>query len=140
MLDALRSVWECGEQHESALHMGDGFDIGGALERPGAGLLPVAHGLRVAPRFGVVVCQQFGLGGGDFRKPGFEELRNLLVILLSGAFQQGGVGGILDERMLEEIAGTGRPATLIEEFGTTSWIRPCCNVASSTVVSACRNS
>jgi hypothetical protein len=97
--------------------MGDGFHIGGALERPRAGLLPVAHGLRVAPSFGVVMCQEFWLSGDGLWKPGFEELRNLLVILLPGAFQQGGVGGILDKGMLEDVAGAGWPAPLIEEFG-----------------------
>src|SRR5215813_5324046 len=96
--------------------MSDSFHIGGALERPGAGLLPVAHGLCMAPSFGVVMCQQLGLGRDDVWKSGFEELRNLLVILLPGAFQQGGVGGILDEGVLEDVAGAWRSAPLIEEF------------------------
>ena len=60
------------KQLEPALHMGDGFHIGGALDRPGAGLLPVAHGLVVAPGFGVVVCQEFRLGCDDLWKPSFE--------------------------------------------------------------------
>jgi hypothetical protein len=81
--------------------MGDGFHMGGALERPGASLLPVAHGLRVAPGFGVVMRQEFRLGRDGLRKPGFDQLRNLLVVLLPGAFQQGGVGGILDEGVLK---------------------------------------
>jgi hypothetical protein len=98
--------------------MGDGFHIGGALERPSAGLLPVAHGLGMAPGFCVVVCQEFRLGRDSLWKSGFEELRNLLVVLLPGAFQQRGVGGILDERMLKNIAGAGWPAPLIEKFGT----------------------
>jgi hypothetical protein len=117
VLGALRCVWERGEQREPALHMGDGFDIGRAMERPGAGLLPVAHGLGVAPGFGVVVRQDLGLGRDNVWKPGFEELRNLLVVLLPGAFQQRGIGSILDECMLENVAGTGWPAPLIEEFG-----------------------
>ena len=56
MLGALPGVWKHGEQLESALYMGDGFHIGGALERPGAGLLPVDHSLCMAPGLGVVVC------------------------------------------------------------------------------------
>src|SRR5262245_43828656 len=97
--------------------MGNGFSIGGALERSRAGLLPVAHGLGVAPSFGIVVRQKLGLGSDGLWKPGFEQLRYLLVVLLPGAFQQGGVGGILDERMREDVAGAWRPAPLIEEFG-----------------------
>ena len=62
MLGALRGVWERGEQFEAALHMGDGFDIGGTLERPRARPLPVAQGLRVALGFGIVVRQELGLG------------------------------------------------------------------------------
>jgi hypothetical protein len=71
----------------------------------------------VAPGFGVVVGQELGLGGDGLWKPGFEQLRRLLVVLLPGAFQQGGIGGILDERMLEEVAGAGRPAPLISVTG-----------------------
>src|SRR5262249_4360939 len=90
-LGALWGVWERGEQFEATLRMGNGFHISGALERPRAGLLPVAHGLGMAPGFGVVVGQELGLGGDGLWKPGFEELRNLLVVLLSSAFQQGGI-------------------------------------------------
>ena len=117
MLGALRGAWERREQFEATLHMGNGFSIGGALERLRASLLPVAHGLGVAPSFGIVVRQKLGLGSDGLWKLGFEQLRHLLVVLLPGAFQQGSIGGILDERVLEDVAGAGWPAPLIEEFG-----------------------
>jgi hypothetical protein len=46
VLGALREVRERGDERESALYMGDGFHIGGALDGPGAGLLPIGYGLR----------------------------------------------------------------------------------------------
>ena len=124
VLRPLQGVCERGEQRKTTLHMSNGFRMGGALGRPGTRLLPVGNGLPMSPGFGVVVSQEFGLGRDDLGKPGFEELCRLLKILLPGAFQQGGISSILDERMLEDVAGTRRPTPLIEAFGVHELSQP----------------
>ena len=56
--------------------------------------------------------------------------------LLARTFQQGLVGGILDEGMLEEIGRLRWHTALVEQFGVDQPGQACCNVASSSGVTA----
>src|SRR5262249_40183268 len=71
----------------------------GALARP----LPVADGGLVLARRGAVVRQQLGLCLSRLWKLSFEYLGDVLVVLLSSAFQQGRIRGILNKRTLKVI-------------------------------------
>jgi hypothetical protein len=62
VLAALRRVGQRGEQCEATLHMGDGFQMGGALDGPGPGLLPIGQGLDDEAGLRIVLGQQLGLG------------------------------------------------------------------------------
>ena len=71
------------------------------LARP----LQVGNGLRVEARFRVVMGQQLGLCLTELRKAFLEHLGNALMVLLSGALEQGLIGSFLDQRMLEDVRG-----------------------------------
>jgi len=58
-------------------------------------------------RLGVVVRQHFGLRLDSLRELRLQDLRNALVILLTGAPQQGLIGGILYQGMLKEVGRLG---------------------------------
>ena len=47
--------------------------------------------------------EPLGLCGTDLGKACFQYLRNVLMVLLTGAAQQRLIGGILDQGMLKEI-------------------------------------
>ena len=51
----------------------------------------------------VVMRHEFGLCLTRLWQLGFQDVGNALMVLLSRTFQQGGVGGILDEGMLKRI-------------------------------------
>ena len=88
--------------------VGNRFDIGRALHGALPGLLPVADGLGGAPRFGVVVRHQLGLGLDRVGEAGLQHLGHLLVILLPRALQQGGIRRVLHQGMLKDIFGARR--------------------------------
>jgi len=95
----------------------DRFHIGkpgiAARARP----LPVSHCLLGKTRLGVVVCQQFGLCLRQAGKLLGHHLRHALVDLLPCAPEQGLVGGLLDEGMLERVHSLWRHAPLVEHLG-----------------------
>jgi hypothetical protein len=64
-----------------------------------------------------VLSHQLRLGLHERGELCFENLRNLLVHLLSGALEQRRVGRVLDQGVLKQIPGPRRPPPLVEEFG-----------------------
>ena len=89
-----------------------------------ARLEPIRHGPFGGARFAVVVGQQLGLRLDDLRELALQQLGDLPVILLAGAPQQRLVGGVLDQRVLEDVAGPRRPAALIEQLGLDQLAQP----------------
>src|SRR5262245_65410696 len=61
--------------------------------------------------------QQLWAGLDGLRKAGCEDLPNVLMILLPGAFEQRLIGCILDESVLEHVGRLGRGTMLLEELG-----------------------
>ena len=61
--------------------------------------------------------KRFGLPRGQVRKFLRENLRNSGVDLLPSRAQQAGIGGVLHQRMLENVGRIGRLAANINEFG-----------------------
>ena len=96
--------------------MADRLDVGGALERPLTRPLPMGHRRCAEARLGVMMCQQFGLGLHRLGKLRLQHLRNTLVVLLPCALQERLIGGLLDQRMLEDIRRLGWQPLLVEEL------------------------
>ena len=68
--------------------------------------------------------QQFGLRLGGLGKLRLQHLRNALVVLLAGAPQQGLIGRVLDERMLEEVGRLGGSAPLVHQLRLHQLLQP----------------
>jgi hypothetical protein len=62
------------------------------------------------------MCKELGLDFHRARQLFFQQLCDMLVILLARSLQQGVVRGILDQRMLEYVARAAASATLIEQL------------------------
>ena len=103
LLDMLRRLWQGLEQLDPGSAVADGFQIcravAGVLTRP----LLVAHRLLGAARRSVVLGHQLRLRLDQLGKPCLQHLRNMLVILLTGAPQQGLIRRRLDEGVFAEI-------------------------------------
>ena len=116
VLCMLKRLRQGREQLEPGGEVADGFQIGralaGALPRP----LPVGDGLRTQACLSVVLRQQLGLRLGRLWKLLNQHLCNALVILLTGAPQQGLIRSVLDERMLERVGDLRRHAPLIHQL------------------------
>src|SRR2546422_4410426 len=78
--------------------------------------LPIGNGLCTQARFGVVLRQQFGRCLSRLRKPGFQYLRNPLMILLARTLQEGLSGGVLNEGVLEHIDRLRWHTSLIDDL------------------------
>ena len=76
-----------------------GRALDSALARP----LPIGDGLRQHAGFGIVMRQQLGLSLAELGKACLQHLGNVLMVPLSGAPQQGLIGRILDQGMLEDV-------------------------------------
>ena len=68
-------------------------------------------------RFTVMVRDYLGMCLDRLRETGFQQFCGLQMVLLAGPSQQRAVGGILDQRVLEDIIRPGRAAALVEQFG-----------------------
>src|ERR671922_2453505 len=99
----LRRLWQGLEQLDPGGYVANGFQIGravaGLLARP----LPVGNSLLYEPSLGIVMGQQLGLRLAALGKMCLQHLGNTLMVLLARAAQQGLVGGVLDQRMLEAV-------------------------------------
>src|SRR5437868_1206266 len=83
--------------------MTEGFDMGRTLDRTLCCRVPIVDRLLCKTFFSVVMCQKFRLSFNRLWELGFEHLPNALIVLLPGAFQQGRIRRILNERMLKGI-------------------------------------
>jgi hypothetical protein len=72
--------------------------------------------LRAESRFRKVMRQQLGLSLDNLGKAHLQYLSNALMVLLPGAPQQGLVGRVLDQRMLEAVGRLGRQLLLVQEL------------------------
>ena len=64
-----------------------------------------------------MICDEFGLGFDDSRKPVLEHLREASVQLLAPGLEQRLIGGVLDQGVLETVGRVGRAATAKHELG-----------------------
>src|SRR5690242_8496786 len=90
------------------------FGVSRALEGALAGLAPVLDSGLAHSSLGKVMRQNLRVTFGDFSELAFEGLRNAGVKRASGFAQQRAIGGVLYERVLEQIACVRRN-TLSEE-------------------------
>ena len=67
--------------------------------------------------FRAVVGEQRRLGRDNLRESAFEGGHDMGVELLAAAAQQGAVGGVLHQRMLEGVLGVRRRAAAEDQFG-----------------------
>ena len=97
--------------------MGNRFDMRRALSRLLASTLPIGQRFLHQTRLGVVVRQQLGLYRRHLSKLPLQGLSNPLVIVLTRAPQQRGIGRLLDQCMLEDIRGLCAYTPLVQQFG-----------------------
>jgi hypothetical protein len=99
-----------------------------AHRRPGEGRAtgprPCIRGARVEPGFCQMVCEQLGLGFDNTRKPLLEHLREASVQLLASGLEQGLIGGVLDQGVLETVGRVGRAAAAKHELGADQLVEP----------------
>ena len=72
--------------------------------------------LSMKPGFGAVVGEDLGPRGGEVGEPLLQDLRHPRVQLLPPAFQQARVGGLLHQRVLEDVRRVGRQAAPEEQL------------------------
>src|SRR5262249_46251450 len=65
--------------------------------------VPVRDGLFDQPCLGVVMCQQFWLALSGLWELRFQDQSDTLMVVLSRAFEQGLIGGVLNEYVLEHV-------------------------------------
>jgi hypothetical protein len=103
LLGPLGRLWQGLQRLDAGAQVADRFQVrravAGVLARP----LPVAYRLLGAARRRVVLGHQLRLGLADLGKAGLHYLGNALMVLLAGAAQQGLIGGLLDQRVLEAV-------------------------------------
>ena len=85
-------------------------------------LAPVRHCAVDQICFGVVVCQQFGLGLGNFGKPACQDFRNAFMQLALAHVQHRLKGRVADQRMLEGVVRLRRCAALFSWAERHSWM------------------
>ena len=117
LLGMLRCLWQGLEQFDPGGQMADGFQMGRVVAGVLTRSLPVVHCLLSVARGSVVLGHHLGLSLDSLREVCLQELRHLLMHLLPRTPQQRGIGGILDQGMLEHIQGPRRPSPLVEQFG-----------------------
>src|SRR4029077_890161 len=94
---------QCCDQVETLRKLSDCFNQSGALQRPLSGFAPKACGLFDQPGFGAVARQNLRLVLSDVREVLFESFGNASVQRTSRLAQKGAVGGILHQRVFEQI-------------------------------------
>jgi len=97
-------------QFDRLAEMGSGLLERRAAHGLVAGLAPPFDRRLVEPGLGQMVCDEFRLGRGDRRELSAQDIGDLPVEDLPPAPEQGFVGGVLDQRVLEGVARIGRRA------------------------------
>jgi hypothetical protein len=95
-----------------------------AFHRPLPGPLPIGHSLRAQVRLRVVVRQPLGLRLAARRNARRHHLGHTLMGLLAGAPQQGLIGGVLDQGMLETVRRLRRQPLPVQELGRDQLVQP----------------
>jgi hypothetical protein len=93
------------------------FRMGRALTRLLSSALPIGERLGTKPCLRVVVGHQRGLHHRYLRELCLQGLGNPLVVALARSPQQGRIGRLLDQGMLEDIGDLGADTPLVEQFG-----------------------
>jgi hypothetical protein len=106
----LRARGEAGEQVDAGRQVRDRLGVGRGEERPLAGPQPARHRLGTHAGLGVVVREELGRGLDRSREVLGQRLRDLPVILQPRRPQQGRIGRVLDQGMLE---GVGHATRLV---------------------------
>jgi hypothetical protein len=124
LLRPLGGVRESREQLQPVAEMADRFHVGRALEGALAGALPVGNSLRHRTGLRIMMRQQFGLGLAAFGEARLQYLGNVLMVLLAGAPQQGLIGRVLDQGMLEEVRRLRWQTLLVQELRRHQLLQP----------------
>src|SRR5262249_47781854 len=103
LLCALRSVREALKQLKAFAEVRNRFRMRRALKSTLARPLPIGNGRRQYTGLCIVMRQQLGLCLAALGKAHLQHVRDALVILLAGTPQQGLIGGVLDQGVLEEV-------------------------------------
>ena len=111
---ARRRVLEDGERSRQ---MTDRFLVGRALPRRSAGEQPPIYGPVVNPGLREMTGQEFGLALNDSGELRFERSGDTRMKLHSPAFEEGRVGDVLDQRVLEGVGRVGRLAAPENQVG-----------------------
>jgi len=96
LLGTLARARQGREQLQRLAEMGNSFEIGRAADRALTRILPPQDGMARQPRLRVVMGNQLRLGLSDLSKPRLQDVGDLLVVLLTSAFEQRLVGSILN--------------------------------------------
>ena len=116
-MPAPRAVRQTGQHVQPLAQLGDRFRHRRARQRLLTGLQPISDRLFRQPGRRAVLRQQRGLRQHDLRKAVFEGRGNAGVQPLAPAAQQGAVGRILHQRVLEDVAGFRRRAADEQQAG-----------------------
>ena len=117
-LPAPIAVGQAGNQGQPAAEQCHRFREHGAPPGLPAGGEPIVDRLFRQTRFLAVVGEQRRLGRDDLREPGFEGRGDAGMKLPAPVAQQGAIGGVLHQRVLEGVFGVRRGAAAIDQFGT----------------------
>src|SRR6516165_5045040 len=99
-----RGSGQAGNLSERAFELLGSFDQRGTDQRPPSRLAPKRGGSFDQACFGAVARQQLRLAVGDVRKSAFQDSRNPRMQRAARLAQQGTVGSVLHQSMLEQIA------------------------------------
>jgi hypothetical protein len=116
MGDALGRLWEDLKVLQAGAEMIDRFHIGRTRDGPLPCPLPVDNGLFTQACLRVVMSQQFGLRLAELGKARLHHLGNALMVLLAGAPQQGLIGRVPDQGVLETVGRLGWQSLLVEKL------------------------
>jgi hypothetical protein len=104
------------EYLECFAELANGLDIRRASHGVSPGFDPVFYGFAIDARLGVVIREHFGLADPDLRKLLLQHLSDPVMVLLSCAPQQGLIGGVAYERVLEGVGRMRRQSALIQQL------------------------
>ena len=104
------------ESREPLAQMAHRFDVGRVLDGALARLLPVPDRLLGESGLREMVGELLGLLLGRIGEARLEGLRDLPVELLAAPLEERLVGRLLDQRMLEDVAGMRHRPTLVEQL------------------------
>jgi hypothetical protein len=87
-------------------------------------------------RAGVVLREEFGLGFDDLRELGLQDLGDARMEVLAAGLEQGAVGGVLDQRVLEAVDDIGRGAAAVDQLGRDQLVERGLQLRSATAASS----